>query len=50
MITSSIVRFKSVKDENPEVDNITYYGVLKDIIELDYCGHSKLVLFKCDWF
>nr|GEU49243.1 DNA-directed RNA polymerase subunit beta' [Tanacetum cinerariifolium] len=30
-----------------------YYGLLMDIIEVDYIGCSKLntlVLFKCDWF
>ena len=50
MVTSSTIRFKNKEDENPEVENVTYYGVLKDIIELDYYGHSKFVLFKCDWF
>ena len=29
-----------------------YYGVLIDIVELEFTGHptKKLVLFKCDWF
>lgn len=50
MVTSSTVKFRSEKDENPEVENVTFYGALKDILELDYYGHSKYVLFKCDWF
>ncbi|XP_061348406.1 uncharacterized protein LOC133293820 [Gastrolobium bilobum] len=35
--------------ESLEVD---YYGVLIDIIQLDYLGqgHTKLLLFKCEWF
>ncbi|XP_058775568.1 uncharacterized protein LOC131649832 [Vicia villosa] len=29
-----------------------YYGVLNDIVELEYTGHptKKVVLFQCDWF
>ena len=27
----------------------TYYGVLKDIIELNYSGNIRHVLFKCKW-
>ncbi|CAA0828030.1 Unknown protein [Striga hermonthica] len=27
-----------------------YYGVLTDIIKLDYLGNHEVVLFKCDWF
>ena len=29
--------------------DITYYGVLTDIIELNYFGSSRHVLFKCTW-
>lgn len=42
--------FASSKDENPTTAAITYYGAINDIIELDYYGHFKFVLFKCDWF
>ncbi|XVE92524.1 hypothetical protein REPUB_Repub01dG0104600 [Reevesia pubescens] len=30
-------------------DDVTYYGVLKDIIELNYFERFRVVLFKCDW-
>jgi len=50
MVVSSTIKFRSKKDENPLVENVTYYGVSKDIIELDYYGHFKFVLFKCHWF
>ena len=26
-----------------------YYGVIDDIIELDYIGDNKIVMFKCLW-
>lgn len=42
--------FASSKDGNPTTAAITYYGAICDIIELDYYGHFKFVLFKCDWF
>lgn len=42
--------FASSKDENPKLEPVTYYGAINDIIELDYYGHFKFVLFKCDWF
>ncbi|XP_020969095.1 uncharacterized protein LOC110267642 [Arachis ipaensis] len=50
MVISSTLKFRNEKDEDPEVENVTYYGVLKVILELDYHGHSKYVIFKCDWF
>ena len=31
-----------------EVGSINFCGRLKDIIELDYYGNFKVVLFKCD--
>jgi len=42
--------YASSKDENPRIEPVTYYGAIKDIIELDYYGHFKFVMFKCDWF
>jgi hypothetical protein len=27
-----------------------YYGVLEEVVELEYEGHNKVVLFKCHWF
>ncbi|KAF7821588.1 uncharacterized protein G2W53_027043 [Senna tora] len=42
--------FASSKDERPRKDNLTYYGEITDIIELNYYELCKYVLFKCDWF
>ncbi|RWR75198.1 transposon protein, putative, CACTA, En/Spm sub-class, expressed [Cinnamomum micranthum f. kanehirae] len=30
--------------------NVGYYGVLKDVIELQYIGGNRIMLFKCDWW
>ena len=54
------LKFRSVNDEaNRKMQNsgisvatdcgITYYGVLTDIIELNYSENIKHVLFKCKW-
>ena len=40
----------SSKDGNPNIEPITYYGAINDIIELDYYGHFKFVMFTYDWF
>lgn len=29
--------------------NMTYYGIIKEIIELNYRNNGNIVLFKCDW-
>ena len=31
-------------------DNIIYYGVIKEMIELNHFEHFRIVLFKFDWF
>ncbi|XP_038705330.1 uncharacterized protein LOC120001133 [Tripterygium wilfordii] len=30
--------------------SVDYYGVIKDIIELEYFGENRVVLYRCDWF
>ncbi|XP_071726413.1 uncharacterized protein [Rutidosis leptorrhynchoides] len=45
-LTSS---FSSARYNDPIVGDVTYYGVLKDIIELQYGDEKKVVLFHCDW-
>ncbi|XP_060211782.1 uncharacterized protein LOC132639346 [Lycium barbarum] len=42
--------FASSKDKNPVDANVTYYGRIIDIVELDYYGHFKVGLFKFDWY
>ena len=38
----------SAKDLNPMDDDTTWYGVIKEIIEVDYY-ESQHVVFYCDW-
>ncbi|XP_040368108.1 uncharacterized protein LOC112177548 [Rosa chinensis] len=41
--------YATVNDPNPKSDMVEYYGILKDIIELNYQNGRKVVLFDCDW-
>lgn len=42
--------YSSVHDDNPREGDMTYYGVIKDIIELSFQdGYRKIILFECDW-
>ncbi|KAH0639175.1 hypothetical protein KY285_035761 [Solanum tuberosum] len=42
--------FASSRDQNPIDGNVVYYGVIQDIIEIDYYGCFIVVLFRCDWY
>lgn len=41
--------FSSTRDQNPILGELDYYGILTDIIELDYGCGRRIVLFDCDW-
>ncbi|XP_071695088.1 uncharacterized protein [Rutidosis leptorrhynchoides] len=45
VVTSS---FSSASDNNHILGDVTYYGVLNNIIELQYAD-KNVVLFHCDW-
>ncbi|CAN1241597.1 hypothetical protein LINPERPRIM_LOCUS5040, partial [Linum perenne] len=49
MLTASTQSFASTRDRNPICSDIIYYGVIHEVIELDYWLNRKIVLFKCDW-
>lgn len=42
--------YASMHDNEPREGDITYYGIIKDIIELSFNdGCKKIILFECDW-
>ncbi|XP_042400652.1 uncharacterized protein LOC121990613 [Zingiber officinale] len=41
--------YSSVKDHNPVLSELDYYGILQNVIELDYGGGRKVILFECKW-
>ncbi|KAL6129288.1 hypothetical protein ACLB2K_072640 [Fragaria x ananassa] len=48
-VRSTRISYLSRHDNNPNDGMLHYYGILKDIIELDYQNDRKIVLFDCDW-
>ncbi|KAK9071785.1 hypothetical protein SSX86_008214 [Deinandra increscens subsp. villosa] len=49
MLEAMTNSFSSARDNNPIVGDVTYYGILNEIIELEYDADKKVVLFHCDW-
>ncbi|XP_021747348.1 uncharacterized protein LOC110713192 [Chenopodium quinoa] len=49
-LTALIPSFASSKDHNPVLGDVTYYGIIRSIIEIDYWSAFSVVLFKRDWF
>ena len=41
--------FSSSRDQNLILSELDYYGILTDIIELDYGSGRRVVLFDCEW-
>ena len=51
IIRENIGLFACSSDRNPITEDITYYGILTDVIRLNYGNFiNKRTLFRCDWF
>ncbi|XP_060965386.1 uncharacterized protein LOC133034339 [Cannabis sativa] len=48
MIVASAIQVASSKDKNPIECDMTFYGVIKEIWELDYISF-RIPVFLCDW-
>ena len=49
MVVAKTQSYASSSDSRPVLGDVTYYGALTDIIELNYYDEFKIVLFRCDW-
>lgn len=49
-VTALTTSYASVKDNNPIVGDVGYYGAIEDIVEVHYWGALTVVLFKCCWY
>ncbi|XP_027182187.1 uncharacterized protein LOC113780602 [Coffea eugenioides] len=47
-VNATTSSFASIRDQNPVLSELVYFGVLKNMIELIYEGR-RVVLFECDW-
>lgn len=48
VVNATTSSFSSSKDQNPVLGEVAYYGVLKNILELDYTSNRKVILFDCN--
>src|SRR4051812_41496267 len=49
VLTAKTSSYASAGDTNPILGDVMYYGMIVDIIELDYYRKFSVVLFKCEW-
>ena len=49
VVTAKTSSYSSGGDTNPILGDITYYGRILNIVELEYYGRFSVVLFKCEW-
>ncbi|XP_056684440.1 uncharacterized protein [Spinacia oleracea] len=49
MVVAKTQSYASSRDTRTIMGDVTYYGVLTDIIELNYYNRFKIVLFRCNW-
>src|SRR3954470_21493795 len=50
VVLATTTSYTGVHDSDPRKRDLTYYGIIKDIIELSFDnGRRKIVLFECDW-
>lgn len=49
VVTAKTSTYAAPGDATPVLGEVTYYGRIIDIIELNYSGQFSVVLFKCEW-
>ncbi|KAM1807924.1 hypothetical protein ACFX11_030863 [Malus domestica] len=47
-LVANTMQISSAKDKNPIIADMTFYGVIQEIWELNYNAFTRVV-FKCDW-
>ena len=47
-ITTTTMQVSSSKDKNHVMSDMTFYGIIQDIWEID-CHQLSFILYKCDW-
>ncbi|XP_055961083.1 uncharacterized protein LOC130015301 [Mercurialis annua] len=49
MVVAKTQSYASASDTRPVLGDLAYYGVLTDIVELNYYDAFKITLFQCNW-
>jgi hypothetical protein len=50
MLSATTGCYASSRDSQPRTENLNYYGVVENIVILDYYSKGRVALMKCDWF
>ncbi|XP_024016173.1 uncharacterized protein LOC112089662 isoform X5 [Eutrema salsugineum] len=48
-VSAETISYASSRDFNPRGGDVSYYGKLTEILELNYYDSFRVVLFKCKW-
>ena len=48
-VTAESTSFEIGNNDNIIIGKNTYYGIIKEILEINYQHKGNVVLFKCDW-
>jgi hypothetical protein len=48
-VNAITLSFLCIRDANHSLRDVAYFGALKNVIELDYGGDRRVLLFECDW-
>ena len=48
-VTAESTSFEIGNNDNIIIGTNTYYGIIKEILEINYQHKGNVVLFKCDW-
>lgn len=48
-VSAETISYSSSRDHNPRAGDVSYYGKLTEILELNYYDSFRVVLFKCKW-
>ncbi|XP_051153050.1 uncharacterized protein LOC127266732 [Andrographis paniculata] len=49
MVNAETISYASASDLNPRAGSVAYYGLVTDIIEVEYSNEIHFLLFKRDW-
>ena len=49
-INATTTCYATASDRQPRCEDVCYYGVVEEIMILDYYAKGRVALFKCKWF
>ena len=50
MLSATTECYATLRDLQPRMEDLNYYGVMEKIVILDYYSKRRIALTNCDWF